>query len=176
MLVEAKAKYVRIAPRKVRLVADVVRGMGVEEAQKVLHFIVKKPTNPVLKLLNSAIANAEHNFNMKKENLYIAEIRIDGGPIIKRFRPRARGSSSAIQKKTSHISIKLSEINEKKDKKEVGKKQKQSKIKTTYQTEKPKEETSKDGDLKPKKGISKNIEKQKEQKGEKKTIFRRKSI
>ncbi len=176
MLVEAKVKYIRMAPRKVRLVADTVRGMNAEEAQKVLHFIVKRSTNPVLKLLNSAIANAEHNFNMKKENLYIAEIKVDGGPIIKRFRPRARGSTSAIQKKTSHISIKLAEIKEKEGKKDLPKKQKQAKIKTVYQTEKPKEETTKESDVKSKKDIDKSSEKQKEQKGEKKTIFRRKSI
>ncbi len=176
MLVEAKVKYVRIAPRKVRLVADAVRGMKAEEAQKVLHFVVKKSTNPVLKLLNSAIANAEHNFNMKKENLYIAEIKVDGGPIIKRFRPRARGSTSAIQKKTSHISIKLGEIAGKESKRKSVKKEKQPKIKTVYQTEKPKEESVKEQDSKVRKSSNKNVEKQKEQKAEKKTIFRRKSI
>lgn len=176
MLVEAKVKYIRMAPRKVRLVADVVRGMNAEEAQKVLYFTVKRSTNPVLKLLNSAIANAEHNFNMKKENLYIAEIKVDGGPIIKRFRPRARGSTSAIQKKTSHISIKLAEITEKDRKKSTSKKQTKTNIKTVYQTEKPKEEAVKGVDSKSKKDISKSTERQKEQKGEKKTIFRRKSI
>ncbi len=169
MLVEAKSKYIRIAPRKVRMVADLIRGMKVEEAEKVLQFAVKRSTNPVLKVLRSAVANAEHNFNMKKEDLYIAEIRIDGGPIIKRFRPRARGSASAIQKKTSHISIKLSSTTDSKEKVK-----KVKKIKTVYQEEKPKEEGVK---RKQKPTQDQTLkEKTKEVKGDKKQVFRRKSI
>ena len=172
MAVEAKLRYTRIAPRKVRLVANLIRGMHVQQAEQTLMFTVKKPTDPMLKLLKSAIANAENNFNLKKENLYISEIRVDGGPIIKRFRARARGSASPIQKKTSHISITLQEL----DGKDTEKKAKKTKIKKVYSQEKPKEDS---GDKTTKK---QNIEKEqvkeptKEAKGEKKQIFRRKSI
>lgn len=172
MLVEAKLRYSRISPRKVRLVANLIRGMQVEQAEQTLKFTVKRPVEPMLKLLRSAIANAENNFSLKKENLYIAEIKVDGGPIIKRFRPRARGSASPIQKKTSHISIKLQELGGK----DTEKKTKKTKIKKVYSQEKPKEE----GSHQPTK--KQNIEKEqtkeptKEAKGEKKQIFRRKSI
>jgi len=175
MSVEAKLKYSRNSPRKVRLVADLVRGLPVEEAEKMLQFTIKRAKKPVLKLLKSAIANAENNFNLKKKNLYVAEIRVDGGPIIKRFRPRARGVAYPIQKKTSHISIKLAEVQGEKTEQDLGKKKK-DKIKKVYSEEKPKEEVSRQ------KKTKQNIEKEqvkeptKDAKGEKKQIFRRKSI
>jgi large subunit ribosomal protein L22 len=168
MLVEAKLKYTRTSPRKVRLVADLIRGRQVLEAEQILQFTVKSPVKPMLKLLKSAIANAEHNFNLKKENLYIAEIKVDGGPIIKRFRPRARGSASPIQKKTSHILIVLKE----KGGKEITKKGAVTEIKKVYQEEKPKEEISRSTKTKP----AEKIQTTERTKGEKKQIFRRKSI
>jgi large subunit ribosomal protein L22 len=170
MLVEAKLKYTRTSPRKVRLVADLIRGRKVLEAEQVLQFTVKSPVKPMLKLLKSAVANAEHNFNLKKENLYIAEIKVDGGPIIKRFRPRARGSASPIQKKTSHILIVLKEIGGK----ETIKKEKTAEIKKVYQEEKPKEEISRSTITKTK--TTEKIQTTERTKGEKKQIFRRKSI
>ncbi len=170
MSVEAKLKYSRISPRKVRLVANLVRGLQVDEAEKVLQFTIKRSANPMLKLLKSAIANAENNFNLKRKDLYIAEIRVDGGPIIKRFRPRARGVAFPIQKRTSHIFIELKE----RGGKVAEKKKKKEKIERTYQTEKPKEGVARQ---KPKHTEStQSQEKSKIVKGEKKQIFRRKSI
>ncbi|MDP2909466.1 MAG: 50S ribosomal protein L22 [bacterium] len=111
---KAKLSYLRIAPRKVRLVADMVRGKKVGEAGNILNFAVKRGAGPVLKLLHSAIANAENNLHLNKDNLYISKITVDEGPKFKRVMPRARGSASPIQKKTSHITIVLSELNKSK--------------------------------------------------------------
>lgn len=113
MPVTAKLRYLRIAPRKVRLVADLIRGKSVEEAQTILNFIQKKPASVLAKLLKSAIANAKNNFQLKPENLYISKITVDEGPKLKRWMPRARGQAYEIQKKTSHITIWLNEINKK---------------------------------------------------------------
>jgi large subunit ribosomal protein L22 len=171
MSVEAKLKYSRISPRKVRLVADLIRGLQVDEAEKVLQFTIKKSAEPILKVLRSAVANAEHNFSLKKTNLYISEIKVDGGPIIKRYRPRARGVAFPIQKKTSHITIRLTE----KGGKEQEKKKKQTKIEKVYQEEKPKEEIVRQkAGHKDEGQVKEKITK--ETRGDKKQIFRRKSI
>jgi large subunit ribosomal protein L22 len=170
MSVEAKLRYSRISPRKVRLVADLIRGLGVDEAEKVLQFTVKRSAVPILKVLKSAVANAEHNYNLKKTNLYIAEITVDGGPIIKRYRPRARGVAFPIQKKTSHITIKLAE----RGGKEIEKKKKKEKIEKVYQEEKPKEEVTRQKKTHKDEEIGKEMKK--ETRGDKKQIFRRKSI
>lgn len=127
MLSSVKLKYLRIAPRKVRLVADSIRGKRTEEAKDVLRFTLKKGADPLLKLLNSAIANAKNNFQADPNNLYISEILVDEGPKYKRWRPRARGQAYPIQKKTSHIILSLSEIE--KGKKVELKKEKKEKIK-----------------------------------------------
>jgi len=106
------ARYVRIAPRKARLVADLIRGKQVEEALSILHH-TPRAASPILeKVLRSAMANAEHNFNMNAQDLYIGEIRVDEGPTLKRFRPRAQGRASRIDKRTSHITIVLTERKE----------------------------------------------------------------
>jgi large subunit ribosomal protein L22 len=110
MAVTAKLKYLRIAPRKVRLVADLIRGKSVEEAQTILHFTLKKAAQPLMKLLKSAIANAKNNFQLSEENLYVSKITVDEGPKYKRWMPRARGMASEIQKKTSHVTLILDEI------------------------------------------------------------------
>ena len=110
MLVTAKLRYLRIAPRKVRLVADLIRGKRIEEAQNILNFKVKKAALPLLKLLRSATANAKNNFQLDESNLYIAKILVDEGPKYKRWRARARGRADEIQKKTSHITVVLDEI------------------------------------------------------------------
>lgn len=112
MKIKAELKYFKIAPRKVRLVTDMLKGLEVLQAKKFLHFVIKKSTSPVLKLLNSAIANGKDNFGVEEENLYISEIRVNEGPKHKRWMPRARGSASPIQKKTSHLILTLSEIKE----------------------------------------------------------------
>ncbi|MEK9130006.1 MAG: 50S ribosomal protein L22 [Patescibacteria group bacterium] len=124
--IEAKAKYIHISSKKVRLVADVIRGMNVNEASSQLKFICKKASGPILKLLNSVIANAEHNFNLKKENLFIKEITVNQGPTLDRWMPRAFGRTAPIRKRTSHITITLDsadtnaiKINKKEDKKDT---------------------------------------------------------
>lgn len=109
MPVNAKLRNLRIAPRKVRLVADLVRGKSTEEAEKILQFQVKKGAGPLLKLLRSAIANAKNNHRLSAENLYISKVTVDEGPKLKRFMPRSRGRTYPIQKKTSHITIILDE-------------------------------------------------------------------
>lgn len=114
MEVIAKLNYLRIAPRKVRLVADLIRGKRVQEAQAILTFTRKKAAQPLLKLLNSAIANAKHNFQLAPENLWISKLLVNEGPKLKRWRARARGQAFEIQKKTSHVTIVLKEIEKKK--------------------------------------------------------------
>ena len=114
MPVTAKLRYLRIAPRKVRLVADLIRGKTAEEAQDILSFATKRAARPLLKLLNSAIASAVHDFHLEKSNLYISKILVNEGPKLKRWRARARGQAFEIQKKTSHVTIVLKEIEKKK--------------------------------------------------------------
>lgn len=97
-----------MSPRKVRLVVDAVRGLPVAVADTRLTFMKKDAALPVLKLLRSAVANAEHNFHMQKEGLIIKTITADGGPTLKRIRPRARGSAAPIRKRTTHVMIVLS--------------------------------------------------------------------
>lgn len=110
MEVKAKVKHTRISPRKVRLVVDVVRGMRIEPALSQLRFLHKKASVPVRKLVESALANAEHNYELKKDNLYIKEIRVDEGRILHRWMPRAYGRATPIRKRTSHISVVLGEV------------------------------------------------------------------
>jgi large subunit ribosomal protein L22 len=118
MEVIAKAKNIRMSPRKVRLVIDVIRGMDATRAQTQLHFLKKAAALPVLKLLNSAIANAEHNFHMDKGGLVVKAVTADGGPVIHRWTPKAFGRSAPIRKRTSHISIVLASKDNGKAKKE----------------------------------------------------------
>ena len=116
MPVTAKLRYLRIAPRKVREVADLIRGKEVGKAQTQLEFLVKKSAKPVLKLLKSAVAQARHNFQLDQSNLYISKILVDEGPKLKRWRAASRGRVSPIMKRTSHITIILDEIEKKKRK------------------------------------------------------------
>lgn len=110
MQVQATAKYIHMSPRKVRLVADLVRGLGVDQAQKQLQFNAKLAAKPVLKVLNSAIANAKNNNSIDVASYKIASITVDEGPTIKRFRPRAHGRSAPIRKRTSHITVKIGPV------------------------------------------------------------------
>ncbi len=105
----AVAKYVRISPDKVRIVLDVIRGAGYTEAVAMLKATRKAACEPLLKVLNSAAANAENNLNMDKSNLYVAECYANAGPILKRVMPRAKGSAARINKRTSHITVILDE-------------------------------------------------------------------
>lgn len=108
-LVSATAKFVRVTPRKARLVADLVRGKSVTEARAILAFSTRDAAVPVRKVLESAAANADHNHGLKSDDLVLTHVTVDPGPTIKRYRPRAKGSSSPILKRTSHITIGLAE-------------------------------------------------------------------
>lgn len=105
----ATAKYIRISPRKVKIVIDLIRGKSVDEAEAILMYTPKAASEPTLKLLRSAIANAENNLEMDRETLYVAEVFANQGPTLRRYRPRSRGSASRIRKRTSHITIILDE-------------------------------------------------------------------
>jgi large subunit ribosomal protein L22 len=103
---KASAKYVRIAPRKVRRTIDMIRGRHVEDARRVLRFSQLGPNPLVLKVLNSAVANAEQR-NAIPENLYVSAAWVDEGPTLKRFRPRAYGRATRIRKRTSHVTVEV---------------------------------------------------------------------
>jgi large subunit ribosomal protein L22 len=103
----AIARYIRISPRKARLVIDLIRGRGVNDALATLLYTPKAASPIVTKLLNSAIANAENNLSMDRDDLYVAEVYADPGPTLKRYVARSRGSASPILKRTSHITIVL---------------------------------------------------------------------
>jgi len=109
METRAVAKYVRISPRKVRLVIDQVRGKRVEEALNMLTFAPQKAAGIVKKVIQSAVANAEQNDNVDVDSLYIKKIYADEGPTLKRFRPRALGRATRIRKRTSHLTVVLDE-------------------------------------------------------------------
>jgi large subunit ribosomal protein L22 len=105
MNARAQAKHVRQSPYKVRRVLDLVRGLPVDEARVVLDFTNRKAAGTIKKVLDSAIANAEHNFALDAEELYVQEAYADEGPTLKRWRPRARGRATRIRKRTSHITV-----------------------------------------------------------------------
>jgi ribosomal protein L22 len=105
--VRASAKYVRISARKARLVADQVRGLHIEKARAQLEFSPRGAARDIQKLLNSAAANAENNHDLVADEMRISEIRVDEGPTLKRFRPRALGRATPIHKRTCHISVAL---------------------------------------------------------------------
>lgn len=103
----AVAKYIRISSSKVKIVIDQIRGKNVIEARGILMNTPKAASEPVLKVLDSAIANAENNLDMTRDNLFVAEVYADQGPTLKRIRPRAQGRAFRIRKRTSHITIVL---------------------------------------------------------------------
>ncbi len=109
MEARAQATYVRISPRKVKIVLDLIRNKPLDEAIAIAHFTTKSAAEPIEKLLKSAAANAENNHNMDKNNLYVAECYVCPGPIMKRIRPRAQGRAYRIEKRTSHITVVLKE-------------------------------------------------------------------
>ena len=106
-VVEARAvaRYVRISPRKVRVVIDLIRGKNVDKARTILAFSDRNAAETILKVLNSAIANAENNFGMRADDLYVKPCYVDEGPTLKRIRPRAKGSAARILKRSSHITV-----------------------------------------------------------------------
>ena len=109
MEAKAVAKYIRISPRKAAQVADLVRGNSVGEAYAILKFTPNKGAAIIEQVLKSAVANAEHNYNMDVDKLYVSTIFVDQGPSLKRFKPRAMGRADGIMKRTSHITVMVSE-------------------------------------------------------------------
>ena len=109
MEAKATAKYVRIAPRKVRVVMDLIRGKNVKDAFAILKFTPKVGAEAIEKVLKSAVANAENNFDMNEDNLYVSEAYVDQGPTLKRIHPRSRGQAFKILKRTSHITVVVAE-------------------------------------------------------------------
>ena len=106
-VVKASARYVRVAPRKARLIADQVRGMHIESARALLQFSPRGAAHPIHKLINSAAANAENNHDLIGDEMRIASITVDEGPTLRRYRPRAMGRATPINKRTSHIRVAL---------------------------------------------------------------------
>jgi len=108
IVVRASSRYVRVAPRKARLIADQVRGMHIEQARALLEFSPRGAAEDIRKLLDSAAANAENNHDLIADEMRISEITVDEGPTLRRFRPRALGRASRINKRTCHIAVALS--------------------------------------------------------------------
>ena len=108
VVVRAQAKYVRCAPRKARLVVDHIRGKTVDDARAILLHTPRAAAQDVLKLLESAVANAENNHELDAEDLVVRKVYVDEGPTLKRYRPRALGRATRIRKRTSHMTIQLS--------------------------------------------------------------------
>jgi ribosomal protein L22 len=106
-IVNARARYVRVAPRKARLVADQVRGLPIEDARALLRFSTRSAAQDIRKLIESAAANAEANHDLVADDLLIKDIHVDEGPTLRRYRPRALGRATRINKRTSHIAVAL---------------------------------------------------------------------
>ncbi len=109
-MITAKLNDYRQSPRKVRLVANLVKGKKVEDAKSSLTFLIKRAAKPLADLLDSAVANAGHNFNISPDQLYVKEFRVDEGVVLKRRMPRSRGMAYPINKRTSHVFIQLDTI------------------------------------------------------------------
>jgi ribosomal protein L22 len=109
-VVRASARYVRIAPRKARLIADQVRGLHIEKARALLQFSPRGAAHDIHKLLDSAAANAENNHDLVGDEMKITSITVDEGPTLKRYRPRAQGRATPIHKRTSHIAVALTPV------------------------------------------------------------------
>lgn len=175
MEIKAKLKHLRIAPRKVRLVADLIRGKMADDASKILEFTIKKGAHPMKNLLMQAIANAKNNFQIEADNLYISKVFVDEGSKLKRWMPRSRGTAMEIQKKLCHITMVLEE-------KEIsGKEKGEKKIKENKSPEEQKEEEKKESKVKKssaKTKISKTKNDSKMNRGKigLKRVFKRKSI
>ena len=136
-MITARLNDYRQSPRKVRLVANLVKGKKVEDAKNTLAFLVKRAAKPISDLIDSAVANASHNFNIAADQLFIKEFRVDEGVVLKRRMPRARGMAFPINKRTSHVFIQLDTIDNMPTKK--GKKMNNTKAvaKVEEKTEKP---------------------------------------
>ncbi|MBM3204485.1 50S ribosomal protein L22 [Candidatus Uhrbacteria bacterium] len=136
MDIHASLRMLRMSPRKVRLVIDAIRGLSAERAETLLQFMKKDAAEPVLKLLRSAMANAEHNFQLKRGDLMVKFIVADGGPTLKRFQPRAFGRGAPIRKRTTHISLILAPKSEVKEPRSKVKESRSKTPRTKRDTEK----------------------------------------
>ena len=105
MEAKAVAKYIRIAPRKARLIIDLIRGKNVREAEAILKFVPNRAAEPIAKVLHSAVSNAENNLELDKEDLIVTKVFVDQGPSLKRFKPRAMGRADRMVHRTSHITV-----------------------------------------------------------------------
>lgn len=170
MKVQASAKMQRISPRKVRLVLDAVRGMSAAEAERALMSMNKKGARIVLKLLKSAVANADHNFNIDTKTLVISSLMANEGPTMKRYRPRAFGRATMIRKRTSHIHIEL----EGEPKKKAAKKKAAPKKAAEKKTEAKEEKTTEKKESAPKKTTAKKSTTKTESKKEEKPATEKK--
>ena len=112
MEARATAKYIKISPRKARQVVDIIRGKKADEALSLLQFVPKKASRLVYKVLKSAVANAENNLNLESDNLVVSKAYVDQGPTMKRIRARAMGRANVSRKRTSHITIAVSDMEE----------------------------------------------------------------
>lgn len=112
MEAKAVARYIRISPRKVRQVVDLIRGKDVDEALAILRFTPKRASIPVAKVIKSAAANAEHNYDMNRDNLYVAKAYVDQGPTLKRWQARGMGRADIVRSRTSHITVIVKEREE----------------------------------------------------------------
>ena len=110
MRVRASHRFIRMSPRKMRYVIDQVRGLPIDHALDLLKYSKKRAAVPIRKLVESAKSNAEHNFDYEGTGLHIAEARVDEGPTLKRFRPRAQGRATPIHKRVSHVTIVLADL------------------------------------------------------------------
>jgi large subunit ribosomal protein L22 len=138
---EVKLKHLHVSPRKARLVADLVRGKQAIEAQNLLTFALNKSAEPILKLLNSALANAKTTKGVEAADLYVKKITIDEGPIGRRVFPRARGRGDILRKRTSHVNLTLE--SKKEEVKEKKTRAKKAKKEAAVKEEAPKEEIKK---------------------------------
>ena len=107
MIAKARARFLRVAPRKVRKVADLIRGKNVQQALDILQFTPKGSSKRLAKLLKSAVSNADQKPGVNIDKLFVSDVHVDGGPSIKRFRPRAMGRATGILKRTSHVTLTL---------------------------------------------------------------------
>lgn len=148
MSVKVKLGHLRISARKVRLVADLIRGKTVQEAESLLKFTSKGSCKHFAKLLRSGVSTAEHDYGYEKTNLYISELRVDEGPTLKRIRARARGAFYPILKRTSHITMTLDQIEKRDVKRPVHQTSGKSEVKEAKETKKPRRRGKKDVDMK----------------------------
>ncbi len=109
-MITAKLQDYRQSPRKVRLVTSLIKGKKIEDARNALKFLVKRAAKPLNDLIDSAVANAEHNFNLTADNLFVKQFRVDKGTVLKRRMPRARGMAFPINKRNSHVFIELDTV------------------------------------------------------------------